>query len=334
MLRLGLLGVLFASFVAQATDVFEHKITSVPSNNRDCETIAHELSEQFSKTAQVEIYWAGGKKISNTECAVNISYTANEQLVTPASIDRDSFSAVPWKGIYPTLEDCEKTLNFEKDIFTQETGLTPWISICGAEHSVAGKTTYYPFIEAIGNPVKQFFASDSIVGGTPIIGWEQALKEIKEGAEARGVAVPSVSGFSIGAAFEVRMRFYTKERNWLINEKFGKFTQPSMCESQVDYIKSTFSKVQVPPIAALCAKDYDGFTLTIVNLTPDIIKSKPLWERVDPKTYTSLTDCLSQIGETEKTYSEKFNKKIMVGFCFTSAPNTFQIMILEDSFKP
>lgn len=334
MSRFGLLLLIISGLMANASDVFDHEIKGYPSNLRNCDSVANELAQKFLDAAKVEIYWAKGSKISETECNIKLSYIANERLNLPATVDRDSLSAVEWKGLYPTYADCEKSLEVEKTLFVQETGLSPWISYCGVQRSYTGKTSYYPVIEAVGKPIKQFFGSGSTVGGTPLIGWEQALKEIKQGAEARGIAVASVSGFSVGVAFEVRMRFYTKERNWLINEKFGKFTEPSACESQVDYIKSTFSKVQVPPIAALCAKDYEGFTLNIVNLTPDIIKSKPLWERVDPKTYTSLTDCLSQIGETEKVYTEKFNKKVMVGFCFNSSPDTFQVMLLEDSFRP
>jgi len=332
MARTALLILTVLGIFARANDVFEHEIKSYPSDGQSCEILSKGLSEKFTEAAKVEIYWAKGTKVSETECDISISYTANERLSIPASVDRHSLSAVEWKGIYIDSNECEKYLDFEKNLFTQETGLSPWISYCAAEHYVTGKTSYYPVIEAVGNPVKQFFGSDSIVGGTPVIGWEQALREIKQGAEARGVSVASVNGFSIGAAFEVRLRFYTKERNWLINEKFGKFTQSATCESQVEHIKANFAKAQISPLAALCAKDFDDFTLNIVNLTPDIIKSRPLWERIDPKTYTSLADCLSQVGETETIYKEKFNKKVMAGFCFNSTPQTFQIMILEDTF--
>lgn len=333
MIKLGLLTIVLTGLLAHASDVFEHELSSYPNKLRNCEPVAAELAKKFSEAAKVEIYFTEGKKTSDTECDIKISYVANERLSLPATIDRYSLSAVQWRGIYLNFQECEKYLAFEKEIFTQETALSPWISFCAAEHHVTGKTSYYPVVEAIGNPVKQFFGSDTIVGGTPVMGWEKALKEIKEGTEARGIALPSVNGFSIGGAFEVRMRFYTKERNWLINDKFGKFTDPATCERQVSRIKSSFSKAQVPPIAALCAKEFGGFTLDIVNLTPDIIKSKPLWERIDPKTYSSLNDCLGQVGETEKVYTEKFNKKVMVGFCFNSAASTFQVMVLEDAFS-
>ena len=333
MFKVGMLTILVAVSVAHGNDVFEHELNSFPSQNRDCGAIAQDLSQQFSKAAQVEIYWAGGKKTSDTECDIKLSYVADERLTLPATIDRGSLSAAQWRGVYLNFNECEKYLGFEKELFTKETGLSPWISFCAGEHNVVGKTTYYPVVEAIGTPIKMFFGSESIVGATPLIGWERGLKEIKEGAEARGVAVPTIHGYSIGGAFEVRMRFYTKERNWVINDKFGKFSQPSTCEQQVERIKSSFSKVQIPPLAALCAIDFEGYTLDIVNLTPDIIKTKPLWEKIDPKTYSSLTNCLSQVEQTEKVYTEKFNKKVMAGFCFDSAPSSFQIMILEDSFR-
>jgi hypothetical protein len=333
MFKFTLFSLLTLTLIARASDVFEHVLKSYPSHRQSCETLAKELSDKFSDAAKVEIYFAGGTKSSDTECDIKIAYVASEQLSLPATIDRNSLSAVEWRGIYADFESCEKSLEFEKELFTKETGLSPWLSFCATETSVTGKNSYYPVVEAIGNPAKQFFGSETMVGGTPVIGWEKALQEIKEGAVARGITAPTVHGFSIGAAFEVRIRFYSQDRQWLINDKFGKFTEAATCESQIAHIKSGLPKAQIAPLAALCAKDFEGYILNIVNLTPDIIKSVPIWERIDPKTYNSLGECLANVSTTEKTYAEKFNKKVLTGFCFNSSPKVFQVMILEDSFK-
>lgn len=334
MIKLGFLIVVLTGLMVNASDVFEHELKGYPSNLRTCDPVAAELAQKFSEVAKVEIYWAKGNKISETECDIKISYIANERLSLPATVDRDSFSAVEWRGVYPSYADCEKYLEIEKTLFVQEIGLSPWLSYCAPEESVVNKPLYYPVIEAVGNPTKSFFGSDSILGGTPIIGWDAALQELKDGAHNRGIAVASVGGYPFGGSFDLRMRFYTKQRHWLINNKFGSFINPMDCQSQIARLKTTFTKAQIPPIGALCAKDFGAFTLNIVNLTPDIIKSTPLTERIDPKTYSSLDACVEKLDETEKLYTEKFNKRVMGGFCFNSAANIFQVMILEDTFRP
>jgi len=334
MFKVQVLILLFSGVFAQASDVFEHELKAYPSNSRRCEAIAEELAQAFSQAAGVEIYFAGGTKTSDTECDVKIAYISQERLALPATIDRNSFSSVIWRGVYSKFEDCEKSLAFEKELFIREVGLSPWISFCATETSVVGKNTYYPVIEAIGNSQKLFFGAETLLGTTPTIGWEKALQEIQEGIQARGITAPSVHVIATGPGAEVRIRFYSSARLWATTEKFGNFTEPASCATQVDRIKSGLSKAQIAPIGVLCSKYFEGYVLDVINLTPDIIKSRPISERIDPKTYNTLGECLERVADTEKLYSEKFNKKVVGGFCFNTSPKVFQVMILEDSFRP
>ncbi len=328
-----LLATLLLSDFAWGSDIYHHELREYP-RGPNCEATAGEVARRFGAAAGVEIYWAGASKESATTCDLKISYLALERIKIASTVDRSGLGVFR-DGTTRTLANCLADLPREIAVFKRSTGLEPWIAYCYQESSFLNDLPFVPVVEGIGNGANTLFASDTVVGVTPNEGWPGTLSGIWKTSANQGIAVASIAlrPYISASDKEVTIRYYAKERLYLRSEGIAEHKDSKICEGQIDEIRLGLAKADHPPIAVYCGQyAHKQFRLGIIMLSENILGIGNLIPIEDPKQFTTLEECRTDLPGTLDFYQMKLGKKVLAGMCANSS-GLFRVTVISEK-KP
>lgn len=324
------IGICFVSNLVWGAEIYQHKVRQYPRGT-GCESAAADLSKRFSIASGAEVYWAGTEKEDATTCDLTISYLADKELEFTSTLDLSGHGSSR-KGTARSLADCMADLSREISVFRKSTGLVPWLSYCYQENTLLNGLPFVPVVEGFGNSTLRFFTSESIVGITPEIGWNQMLSILLKNASQQGLSIASVVArpYLTASNKEITVRYYSRERLYLRVEGIAEHSSSAICREQIADVEAGLATAGRPPLGVYCGKYlHNQYRLGIIGLTSDVLGIANIKAVEDPKQFGTLNACRAALPGMLDLYRDKLGKKVLTGMC-ADGTGRFRITVIEE----
>lgn len=306
--------VLYCGAASAAT--FTYKMYSYPAHNiQTCLPAARAIAEKLQAAAGVTITstLCQGEEFSDG-MTILLSYSAEDELPI-TSTESKPLDFTP-RGFYVSKAECDAALKSQEDIFTAETGLTPFASFCfktGFDHAREWAFN----IGAVGNAERKPFYASAIADSLP--------KSPEPAAVARdfGAYFATKGGKLYKTAFknsdsrQIVFFYYGPAAIDFRSEYFGPFPSLLECQKLQRYIDP----------AMKAAAPESKFAGSYCGISSDV-SLQMVWDDYVPRTtysveiYNSYEQCEAARTNLLAVYQEQYGARLIGGVC-TREYNTF-----------
>jgi hypothetical protein len=298
----------------------------------DCELKANELAQKIATLASVNVKGSLCEYSTTIETKnLLISYEADEPLeIVSTYTFGDTYVD---KGTYKTEQECLQNIAQDEKVFTEVTGLTPFVSFCSTS-KFSRVNPWFSYIEAFGNseiqPRRAHWKSGTPYGFTK----SQFFTEVKNQLETYGVQLEHLNFARAVFGVETSLFYYTNiatPKLYFGSKNISHVSGLSQCMGKAEMLKNEIlTKGTFPLVTSYCTSTYSNpksFDLELISLGFNYLNVSPT-----EKVFSSDEECELSRPSIQNKYELVHGDKVIGSTCErkqTGSSASYKVIIVK-----
>lgn len=315
---------LFA-FQATASDLLRtYNVYSYPKRLKTCLAEAQALADRFSSFTKAKVIDQEAREEKNNICHITIHYTSTPPLELVSNYPNSVHN-----GTYTNLEECNKNLADETELFEQSTGLQAFVAYCHDDRDPTNRLPIFLRMEAFGTPIKFPRINDNPLTMLRISeDMTSFVSKAKERILEQGLAAAQVVYRREGDIFSTLVtRYYSKKRAPFYFKKIGLFLSEETCLRAKHELEPLFLKEAPGTLGTFCGAN-EATSREVELYLYRLETEAAMVDSRYPKDYERLALCQANRARVLEIYKTELKRPAFATLC-ESTPDGYGVRVFE-----
>ena len=282
--------------------IFTYTAEGFPKGTSACADEAAQIGTRMA---------AQGVKVLRTACSegprandLAVQYVATNRLQIETNVARGMVAS----GEFATLAGCEAQLDWERTLFTEQTGLNPFVSYCQVE-SDTFSSSWIARVEALGLGARHVFSGTMLLFGSITAGKDVA-DQVRRNLIERGVAIANVSMHHESLAWYVVPRYYADSKIGFDNAEITMPTREYCAAHMID-VQNAFVAAGRKELGLACSVSMTPkASLNILQIAGDGLSAVMSIEN-----WAKLEECEAALPQLVEQYNAVYEGAVVGAVC-------------------